>query len=260
MSTSAQRREHAAPDSRVQALLYHANQVGEIARFLDSRDPEPHPSAVGAEGAGTTINQLIQQVRRRLVTSRISLDVALAEVPSDPSEVLHSLLLKNPGRTHLLVSRSLMDGDADPGRVSAHADGGTVVRVAGQTMPRMALIDGTVAVLGESSARLTVIRDRAVVRALEALFDTAWEGAADSGVLSGTGAGLLRDIEEGGQLARVLHLLGSGLTDTAAARELGWSVRTYRRYVADLMTRLQARSRFQAGMLTAQLRLEPRTD
>lgn len=47
----------------------------------------------------------------------------------------------------------------------------------------------------------------------------------------------------------LLQLLADGAKDEAAARSLGVSVRTVRRMVADLMRRLDARSRFQAGIL-----------
>ncbi|WP_238430957.1 LuxR C-terminal-related transcriptional regulator [Frankia nepalensis] len=47
----------------------------------------------------------------------------------------------------------------------------------------------------------------------------------------------------------LLRLLADGAKDEAAARSLGVSVRTVRRMVADLMRRLDARSRFQAGIL-----------
>jgi len=47
----------------------------------------------------------------------------------------------------------------------------------------------------------------------------------------------------------LLQLLADGAKDESAARSLGVSVRTVRRMVADLMRRLEARSRFQAGIL-----------
>lgn len=49
----------------------------------------------------------------------------------------------------------------------------------------------------------------------------------------------------------MLRLLAAGLTDEAVARRLDVSVRTLRRVTADLMERLEARSRFQAGYLAA---------
>jgi DNA-binding CsgD family transcriptional regulator len=51
--------------------------------------------------------------------------------------------------------------------------------------------------------------------------------------------------------SRLLELLTTGHTDESAAAELGVSVRTVRRMVADIMRRLGARSRFQAGVKAA---------
>ena len=45
----------------------------------------------------------------------------------------------------------------------------------------------------------------------------------------------------------MLRLLAGGLTDEMIARRLGVSVRTARRAASDLLSRLGARSRFQAG-------------
>jgi DNA-binding NarL/FixJ family response regulator len=50
-------------------------------------------------------------------------------------------------------------------------------------------------------------------------------------------------------------MLGAGLKDETAARELGLSLRTYRRRVADLMAALGADSRFQAGLRARELGL-----
>src|SRR5690606_39837840 len=49
----------------------------------------------------------------------------------------------------------------------------------------------------------------------------------------------------------LLTLLSAGNTDESAAAQLGVSVRTVRRMVADIMDRLGARSRFQAGVKAA---------
>lgn len=53
----------------------------------------------------------------------------------------------------------------------------------------------------------------------------------------------------------LIMLLQVGYTDDAAARRLGVSPRTVRRMTADLMQRLGARSRFEAGIKVAQLGL-----
>ncbi|MGW0593258.1 hypothetical protein [Streptosporangium sp. NPDC002607] len=53
----------------------------------------------------------------------------------------------------------------------------------------------------------------------------------------------------------ILEALGSGLTDESAAKRLGVSLRTYRRRVAELMAKLEADSRFQAGLRAGRLGL-----
>jgi DNA-binding NarL/FixJ family response regulator len=50
----------------------------------------------------------------------------------------------------------------------------------------------------------------------------------------------------------LLLLLAKGLTDEAAAKRLGVSLRTARRQMAALMERLGATSRFEAGLKAAQ--------
>lgn len=51
----------------------------------------------------------------------------------------------------------------------------------------------------------------------------------------------------------VVDALSTGLKDEVAARRLSVSLRTYRRYVADVMTRLGVATRFQLGVRAAEL-------
>lgn len=55
-----------------------------------------------------------------------------------------------------------------------------------------------------------------------------------------------------GQERELLRLLATGLTDEVAAKRLGLSLRTARRIMADLMERLGAHSRFEAGLRAAE--------
>ncbi|QLY31528.1 response regulator transcription factor [Nocardia huaxiensis] len=63
------------------------------------------------------------------------------------------------------------------------------------------------------------------------------------------------DAELGENALRVIQYLNAGLIDEVAARKLSVSVRTYRRYVADLMARLEVTSRFQLGARARELGL-----
>lgn len=86
-----------------------------------------------------------------------------------------------------------------------------------------------------------------VVAGLCDLFNRVWESATPMGFgRERDDRGLTRQEQE------LLRLLGSGLTDELVARRLGLSARTTRRMMADLMQRLEARSRFEAGLRAAQ--------
>jgi DNA-binding CsgD family transcriptional regulator len=86
-----------------------------------------------------------------------------------------------------------------------------------------------------------------VVAGLAMLFEVTWDSAVD-----------LADFDEPALDERnreVAKMLGTGLTDEASARKLGLSLRTYRRRVAELMEKLEAGSRFQAGLRAGELGL-----
>lgn len=86
-----------------------------------------------------------------------------------------------------------------------------------------------------------------VVATLVEFFDTIWHRATplDSGNPVAPATGLTATERE------LLAMLSSGLTDEAAAKRLGVSLRTVRRTMAELMTRLGASSRFEAGVKAA---------
>ncbi|MEU6484908.1 LuxR C-terminal-related transcriptional regulator [Streptomyces sp. NPDC046887] len=126
------------------------------------------------------------------------------------------------------------------------ADSRFEVRVSESELRETLVVDGMTALV---PARETpggqdaIVNDAATVRALELLFAGAWSRG--------------RRLDEHLQLSprlrtelavRILERLRTGNTDEAAARELNVSLRTYRRYVAEIMRELNASSRFQAGV------------
>jgi hypothetical protein len=133
-------------------------------------------------------------------------------------------------------------------------DAGGLVRVSANPLPsEVILVDRRVAVLaGRGRARTreyTVTDSPGVVDSLSTLIDAAWRTADDLDIDPPQDeAGPL-----GAAAGSVLATLAAGLTDEVAARQLGLSLRTYRRRVAELMATLGATSRFQAGMRAATL-------
>lgn len=134
-------------------------------------------------------------------------------------------------------------------------DEGAQVRISSAPLPHETIIlDRRVAILAGQPSPLgreyTVTTSPALVGGVYSLFTAAWEAATDLGAyLRGEVPDLAPEARE------ILRALGAGLTDEAAARRLGTSLRTYRRRVAELMAALEAGSRFQAGVRAGELGL-----
>ncbi|MFI5916904.1 LuxR C-terminal-related transcriptional regulator [Dactylosporangium sp. NPDC051541] len=127
---------------------------------------------------------------------------------------------------------------------------GAEVRAAPLLPPRMLVFDRTTAIVPVDPANTArgVLRltSRGVVASLVALFEQVWASAVP------LGASQARDREGAtAQERELLNLLSQGRTDESAAKRLGVSERTCRRMMADMMERLGARSRFEAGLLAA---------
>jgi DNA-binding CsgD family transcriptional regulator/sugar-specific transcriptional regulator TrmB len=126
------------------------------------------------------------------------------------------------------------------------SDLGVEVRLALVLPAALLIVDGTRALvtaeLDGESAEAVVLSAAGPVSALRALFSSVWTAAAPLAVPRPPDEGRLCS-----QRRQVLQLLAEGCTDETVARRLGVSIRTVRRLASDLLSRLQARSRFQAG-------------
>lgn len=125
---------------------------------------------------------------------------------------------------------------------------GVAVRTVPQVPMNALIIDGSIAVLpaDTTNGSVAVLRLNSVVTTATELFERVWPDAvplADSDIPLDT------DLSQ--REREMLRLLALGATDEFAAAQLGISVRTVRRMVAQIMHRLGARSRFQAGVKAA---------
>jgi DNA-binding CsgD family transcriptional regulator len=143
-------------------------------------------------------------------------------------------------------------GFAEPGRAAALRTmiaAGEQARVTQSVPVKLFIADDQLGLIpldvGGSAEATLVIRASSMLDTLIALFELVWERAipvhADGELLS-SGAGP-RDDE-----AALLGLLAAGLTDAAIARHLGTHQRTVQRRVRELLGRLDAGTRFQAGL------------
>lgn len=124
---------------------------------------------------------------------------------------------------------------------------GAEVRTEAEVPMEGMVIDGVTAVLPADGVGVAVFRLPGVVASIVGLFERIWPGAAPliPADPEAVGPGLTS------RERALLDLLCSGATDESAGARLGISVRTVRRMVADIMNRLGARSRFQAGVKLA---------
>ncbi|WP_412076451.1 LuxR family transcriptional regulator [Streptomyces xanthophaeus] len=129
------------------------------------------------------------------------------------------------------------------------------VRVARVPPLQALIVDGEAAfVVAESTVgrRSSVIRVPEVLHTLHTFFESVWSDAVPAGERV-----VLGDPARAALAQRILGALQAGVTDEVAARDMAVSVRTYRRYVAEIMSLLGASSRFQAGVRAAELGLMP---
>ncbi|MGW7481548.1 helix-turn-helix transcriptional regulator [Nonomuraea muscovyensis] len=117
-------------------------------------------------------------------------------------------------------------------------------RVIEEPAQQMVIFDRAMAfvptVPNASGSGALMFRQAGAVATMVDLFERVWAHATD---LEPDQAPALTPRER-----QVLHLLSSAGKDEVAAREMGVSLRTYRRHVAELLDRLGAANRFQAAL------------
>jgi DNA-binding NarL/FixJ family response regulator len=138
----------------------------------------------------------------------------------------------------------LADAD-DAARLSLLAEAGLGVRLCHTPLSHETIIiDRRIAITAgppvDGLRNYAIVRTPELVAGLAMLFEATWDSGVDLAEFDGPA------LDE--RSREVAQMLGTGLTDEAAARRLGLSLRTYRRRVAELMELLAADSRFQAGL------------
>ncbi|HEV2371745.1 MAG TPA: LuxR C-terminal-related transcriptional regulator [Streptosporangiaceae bacterium] len=204
----------------------------------------------GVDAIRTELEQLSCTARAEVLT--LARRGGPAAGPTEQWDLLRELPLARGVTVRTIHAESIRNDPAAVARARRAVQLGAQVR----TMPLLPLwmevVDREVAVLpivaASGAPGITVVRSPQVVEAFATLFDHFWAGARqlDQAVQRGQD-GLTA------QEASLLRLLSQGDTDHVIARKLGVSARTVGRVVSDLMSRLGAQSRFQAGMRASEL-------
>lgn len=142
-----------------------------------------------------------------------------------PMQVLVPALTLNDER----VMTGLQDLDSINAQIRLGADAKSSFTIYGT------LAASTLTVADDYRCDRLVIRIPAIISILTSYFDAVWQSSIP-----------LRP-EEVDDDARIIALLGEGLKDETIARNLGISLRTVRRRIANLMDAVGAQTRFQLG-------------
>ncbi|MFJ9344356.1 LuxR C-terminal-related transcriptional regulator [Streptomyces sp. NPDC101733] len=245
-----QQAELAAQQQRLEASRAAAAQL--IAEYADLR---PAASSPGVE-------QLIgiDQIRDRLagLTRDVTTEVmsfapggAQPAAQMDASQPLDAQLLGRGVQMRTVYLSSVRNHQPTVDYANWLAGLGGRVRTVPTLPTRMIITDRSTAVIPVSSddtaAGAVVLTGHGTLTALCALFESVWSGAQPLGEAA------LRDTAGlSPQESTTIELLARGHTDESIAKRLGVSQRTARRIATDLMERLGARSRFEAGVRSVQ--------
>ncbi|MGW2046994.1 response regulator transcription factor [Streptomyces sp. NPDC001858] len=162
------------------------------------------------------------------------------------------------GRSHglrLLLSQADLPGPETHSLLARLTAEGTQIRVSSGSLPNLALLAREVALVetaaGQDGRPQIVVVRREATDALYQFQQTLWEHAAEL-MQPRRGA---RPVRLDEAQTQVLRMLGSGMKDDTAARQMNVSVRTYRRHVAAILRTLGVNTRFEAGLKAAELGL-----
>lgn len=175
--------------------------------------------------------------------------VPLSKAGLETMRPLELRCLRRGVRVKVVYHSRLLDDAAIVAHLRDTVRLGAEVRVTGESMDPMLIFDRGAAVVPidpERTARgMLLVREPGLVSQLVTYFHNVWQAGTEpcDPADPDAGAAALSQLEQ-----RVLAALATAEKDEVAARQVDVSVRTYRRYVADLMARLGAVNRFQAAL------------
>ncbi|MFC9734146.1 LuxR C-terminal-related transcriptional regulator [Streptomyces roseolus] len=240
-----QQAELAAQQMRVEASRAAAAQLIAECSALRPRSPDADAEQLtGPEEIRERLARLAAQATTEITTFAPGGAHTTADL--EASRAPNAELLQRGIRLRTVYLDSVRNHTPTLDHVDWLNTHGAQVRTSPTLPIRMIIADRTHAVLpidtNDARTGAVVLTGAGTVAALCALFESVWNTATPLGHAPRTDPNGLPPQE-----SATLHLLAQGHTDETIAKHLGVSPRTARRIAADLMERLNARSRFQAG-------------
>ncbi|ANW17980.1 helix-turn-helix transcriptional regulator [Streptomyces clavuligerus] len=227
-----------------------ARAVAEYADLRPNTETDGAERLVGLDAIQSRLEALTEELRGECLS--IMPGGAQSQASLDASRPLDEKAMARGVEMCALYQDSVRNDSATLAYAQWTTEHGGQVRTSPVLPPRLLIFDRETAVvpIDPANSRLGALctRSPGIVAALVTLFEQTWQAAVPLGAIPQQAP---RDgITPGEQ--ELLKLLASGMTDEAAGKRLGLSLRTVRRQMSSLMERLNATSRFEAGLKAAQ--------
>ncbi|MER5961083.1 LuxR C-terminal-related transcriptional regulator [Streptomyces sp. NPDC002057] len=223
-----------------------------LATYADRTDGSARHDVVHRVVGLENVRERLEDLAANARTECLSLLPGGAQLPDtmDASQPLDQLALERGVRIRSIYQESFRNDPPTVEYVRWYCDLGGQARTVPVVPMLMVIVDREAALVPvdpeDGRAGALEVRSPGLVHALVVLFDRLWDGGTPFGEAPRRDEHALSPQER-----ELLMLLGIGCTDDIAARRLGVSLRTVRRMSSELMNRLGARSRFEAGVRAA---------
>ncbi|MEV0619354.1 LuxR C-terminal-related transcriptional regulator [Nonomuraea sp. NPDC050404] len=223
-----------------------------VSQYADLRPGDGHPDAERLIG----LDAIRSRIEALAARSRIEVATLMPGGPQDPDMIEAAKPLDQQVRERGVAIRTVgLDCLRRDGPTLAFAYWlvgiGAQVRTVPSLPARTIIYDRRTALVpldpANTRAGAVHLTSPGIVSLVLALFEQIWTTGTPIGsppVRDGDGLSP--------QERQLLRLLAEGMTDEGAGRQLGLAPRTVRRIMADIMGRMGARSRFEAGLRAAE--------
>lgn len=228
-------------DQQRQLLDAYTYLDGLQERFLETQPASDADELAEIRSDAGAFVEAIAQLSAAAQTEIMCWNVALQQLPDDRPQA------DKAPRTRTVYDTAFLQREGGANVLRPARAAGEELRIADELPSSMLIVDCTAVVLplATASAGALVIRSPLVVNAMCEFFEMIWQRSVpwidrDSAVE------VLTPVQH-----QVVALMAVGHSDEEIASHLGVSLRTVRRHVADVMERLEAGTRFAAGIAAA---------
>ncbi|MFC5894600.1 helix-turn-helix transcriptional regulator [Streptomyces ramulosus] len=243
-------------DIRLQELHQELHGITQSRRLVGELRAEQGPAGLAAQGVErlrdvsdirNRIDSLAFFVRREILS--VEPYTALSAENIAHAHPLDLRALRRGVRIRNVVRREALHHPPTLAYLKGLAEQGAQIRVTDRRETRILLYDGNIALIpadiADASGGALLVQERGLLALVQGHFEKIWDGAEPLTDPDRPAPGVCPTDGE----KRVLQLMCQVSKDEIGARNLGVSVRTYRRHIADLLTSLGAANRAHAALI-----------